>query len=397
MSLRYLIISLLIVTVISNCGERKDSTSKDSLDNVPESIQGLENLVVNDFDKDPPEKIEFNKAQDFGEIYIQLLAPTMGFGPSIAVAEDERLFRAGAHKTSIEVYNTEGEKIDEIGRQGRGPGEFERVDAVYIFNEKLFVYDSNLVRLTIFSLKDFKLLEVIKIETQWYSDVKDAKIQIPRTVIPFTENSLMIALSLDGDVISNGYFLVDSKGKLVSEETILRAKRIKMHSGRLTSGGLAGISLPFSSKSLLAFSGSRIYITNSKEIAIQVLDSEGKNEQTIYYSFENDPLEEQEVLDTFHPNLHSVVKSAEYSETWPALDNLLVDDKGRIWIAKIVDDKTIHQWSIIEPNGKLKASFEWPAEHSIKIIKNGKIYVEETDLEVLSKHLKSYEYEFSNF
>lgn len=397
MRLSYLFTCLLLALVVLNCSKSKDNAYQANLNDIPEEIKTLENLKVFSFEKTPSEKVEFTRQDTFGEMYIQLLPPTRGFGPSNAVDKDGRVFRVDGGKTFIHVYNSDGGKSEDIGREGRGPGEFLRIDAIHTSNDKLFIYDSNLIRLSIFSLQNLELLKIINFDTQMYSSIEAVKVPIPGTVIPFTENSMLIALFLDTEIRGYGYHLVDYAGDLITQKNILKVQSSKMHNGRLKNGGLAGISLPFSNKGLIAVSSDKIYTTNSKEIVIQVLNSEGKNENTIYYPFKNDPLEDQEVLDKFHPNIHSVVKSAEYPETWPALDNLLVDDEGRIWIAKIVDDKSIHQWSVLESSGELKASFEWPAEHSIKIIKNGKIYVEEIDLEVLSKHLKSYEFEFSNF
>lgn len=397
MRLSYLFTGLLVASIILNCSNRKDNLDQENLKEVPEEIRDLENLEVFNFEKEAPEKIEFIKQDTFGETYIQLLPPTRGFGPSNAVDKNGRVFRVDGGKTFVKVYDSNGAKLKEIGREGRGPGEFLRIDAVHTSKEKIFMYDSNLIRLTIFSLQNFKLLEIINFDTQMYSGIENIKVPLPGMVIPFTENLLLVAFFLDTEVRSYGYYLVDYEGDLVTKKMILQAQSSTMHNGKLKGVGTVGITLPFSNKGLMIVSDSKIYTANSKEIAIRILNLDGEYERAIYYPFTKDPLEEQEVLDTFHPNMHSVVKSAEYPETWPALDNLLVDDEGRIWIAKIVDNKSIHQWSVLEPSGELKTSFEWPTDQSIEVIKNGKIYVQETDKNKRAKLLVSYGFQFTNF
>lgn len=386
---------MTIAVLFIGCSQNNDPKSKTlSTENVLEELRDLENLSVFDSDSESTETIAFKETARFGEIYSVIPAPTRGFGPKLAVDETEKVYLVDEGQKTINVYNSDEVNPIKIGREGRGPGEFLRINATHILNDKLYVYDSNLVRLSIFSIKDYSLLKILKFDTQFFSGLTEVRIQIPATVIPFTEELLLIALFLDSDVRSYGYYIINTEGELQSPEMMIKQKSKEMHNGRLKSGGLAGISLPFSEQGLIAVSNASVYHANSKEILIKKYNSNFNYERAFYYAFNKDPLEEQEVLDRFHPNIHSVVKSADYPETWPALDNLLVDDEGRIWVSKIIDDKSKHDWYVLEKNGALKAQFDWPADEPIKLITGGKIYSEKEDQEIGAKVIVAYNFSF---
>jgi len=391
--IRFKLLGILFsVFIIWSCG--KPESNKNELTDLPEHVQNVENLAVFDFDTEPTDTIKISQEVIFTEIFMQLLSPTRGYGPSYAVDNKGKVFITDGEKTSIDVYDGTGNKLGIVGGKGRGPGEFLRIDALYNLNQKLFVYDSNLIRLSVFDTESFELIKVLNFDTQVFSNMDEVKVSVPGTVIPFTNSTYLISLMLNNERKSYGYFQINDDGELISENKLIKNDRKEMHNGRLKNGALAGITLPYSVSGLIAVSDSAIYHASSDEILIKIYNSSAEYERAIYYPFKKDPLEQQEVLDTFHPNLQPAIKSAEFSETWPALEKLLVDDKGRIWIAKIVDDKSVHSWSVLEQGGTLKANFEWPVDQSIELIRNNKIYVEEINLETRTQVLTSYSFEF---
>ena len=40
-------------------------------------------------------------------------------------------------------------------------------------------------------------------------------------------------------------------------------------------------------------------------------------------------------------------------QTGPALNDLIVDDEGQIWVSTIVEDFDIYEWWILQENGEL--------------------------------------------
>ena len=74
-----------------------------------------------------------------------------------------------------------------------------------------------------------------------------------------------------------------------------------------------------------------------------------------------------------------IVSQNDLPETWPAIDNILADDEGRLWVATIVEDLSVYEWWVLEDSGELITKFKWPRDEPIEVVKNGKIYTRETD------------------
>ncbi|TVR32958.1 MAG: hypothetical protein EA390_04565 [Balneolaceae bacterium] len=74
---------------------------------------------------------------------------------------------------------------------------------------------------------------------------------------------------------------------------------------------------------------------------------------------------------------------------------LAVDDKGRVWVATIVKNFSVHEWWVLEENGELMARFEWPRDEPIVVIKEGKIYTRQTDEETGLQQVVRYRVEIN--
>jgi len=66
-------------------------------------------------------------------------------------------------------------------------------------------------------------------------------------------------------------------------------------------------------------------------------------------------------------------------ESWPALNDLLIDDENRLWVSTIVEDFEIFEWWVLEETGELITRFKWPRDEPIEVVKNGYMYTLETD------------------
>lgn len=139
----------------------------------------------------------------------------------------------------------------------------------------------------------------------------------------------------------------------------------------------------------------QLYHINTEEFLIRKYDKDGNDVRSLYYPFEKNILEKKDVLDEYHPNMHLVFDNAEFPDRWPALESLIIDDEHKIWISTIVEDKEIRQWYLLENSGEVLASFSWPRDSEIKIIRNSTMYDEETDPETGSKVIVGYDIDYT--
>ena len=64
-----------------------------------------------------------------------------------------------------------------------------------------------------------------------------------------------------------------------------------------------------------------------------------------------------------------------------------------LWIATIVDDMDVYKWWILKDTGEVITKFEWPRDHPIEEVRNGKLYARETNEETGLEEIVRYDIE----
>lgn len=362
---------------------------------IPEHIKELEKLTVYSADHGPLSSIRFEEEQQFGEIYPALLPPSIGFGPAMAVDRNGNVYLANKGQKTIHVYHPDGRHLTDIGREGKGPGEFIRITAIRIQHNRLLVYDSNLTRIQIFSLNPVELSQTIILDTQSWDRFEEVRSTIPHTIFGLQDSTFLAGLLLNerSDRSYLGYYLLNGEGNIMSGK-MFEQQRLLNYQGTVDDGGEVYVQLPFTSKGIVKVApDGTIYHANSRDFLIRIYRADGEYQRAIYYPFDRDPLERKEALDQFSPWLHSAVRDADFPDTWPALESMFVDDQERIWVSTIVDDKEVYQWWVLEHSGKLLARFTWPSHESIQVVRDGKMYVSTKDKETGARHVVRYRVE----
>jgi hypothetical protein len=110
------------------------------------------------------------------------------------------------------------------------------------------------------------------------------------------------------------------------------------------------------------------------------------------------PLENERLLDFNEGDnvaLQMIREADNLPETWPALEEMLIDDENRLWASTIVDDFDIYEWWVFaDDNGDVITKFEWPRDEPIEVVKNGFMYTRQTDEETGLQQIVRYRIEF---
>lgn len=115
---------------------------------VPEHIKDLDNLTVYSTDPQPVRKIQLEREQTFGSRE-EILVGRMG---DVAVDSSGRVFIADVQNQSIHVFHPDGRFITQLGREGRGPSEFGFIKSLQIRKNRLYAYDFNQYKASVFTL-----------------------------------------------------------------------------------------------------------------------------------------------------------------------------------------------------------------------------------------------------
>lgn len=378
---------ILLVSCSSDQASNKPiQTGEKSKSDLPEYIQSLENVAVYSANEEPEMDISFRRVQSYGDtenIYFRAMG-------EFEVGPDGKVFIAdgAVGSKTIHVYRPDGNYLSSIGRPGKGPAEFQGINYLKVNSNRLYVYDTQLLRMSVFSTDSLNLIRTILIDpSRWrFEEPKSMHYQ----GYHFLNDSTFLVGFDDGRKIHDEkqlytyYHQVDSDWQNLSNE-ILRQKLPKKVEANYSEGIRITHTFPFFPKSLLTVSSNgNIYSAWSEYFLIKKYDSNGVYERSFYYPNIKIRVTRKDLFanNTF---VEAVTDQVDLPEYWPVIKSMQFDDEGRLWISTFTEDPEVMQWRILEPTGELIAKFKWKGSRHdayndsgyIKIIKNGFFYTRE--------------------
>lgn len=389
-SMQKFIISILLFFIVA-CTEQETVQ-------IPEGYKNLENLIVYDSEPEPEFDIDFQQTITFGDSEDILIGQPGRF----AVDNQNKIYLSDNY--SIHVFDAEGNYLRSIGREGEGPGEFRSISGLKIYSKSLFVADFNLQRITDYSLESFELIRTIQLNQNEKPDIEEMKDSFLRHFFVRQDDTFIIGFDqpfrLDksiGKMIP--FFIIDSDGHFITDKIFeIEDSRYLVSEG--PDQPTFGMGSPFHGRPLVTVSGDdHIFSARTDDFLIQTHDSEGNYLQAFYYPFRKTKLTREDALN--HPEdrfsrevFEQFIENTDLPDSWPALNDMLIDDENRLWVSTIVDDFDVYEWWVLEETGELITRFEWPRDEPIEVIKNGYMYTRETDEETGLQQIIRYRVEF---
>lgn len=365
--------SLLILLFLMNCLPQKVE--------FPQKLQKLENLTVYSADVKFAKTISFQKDAVYSESG-EVLIDRMG---EVEVDSLGRVFIADIGKKVIYAFAPEGQFIDQVGRDGRGPGEFSSyIKNLQIHGNRLYAYDPDPSRLNVFALNNLAIEKTISLAqnrsnyhelTMTFPQIKNLFViggdtYIAEFVIHPTKD-LQKYQNVD---VTSLYYSLDYDGN-ISE------KRLEFTSEIRTNLVLVINLKDFFGHVLHGFSShDRIYLAEPDDFLVKMYSPEGDYQSAFFYSHEKIPLSQEKAAEAkVHETLISEMHLMDLPKYWPVLTDMKIDDEDRLWIATTVEDMSIYKWWVLEETGELITKFEWPRDEPIEVIKNGFMYTRNTE------------------
>jgi len=323
----------------------------------------------------------------------------IGSIPVIYIDKRDRVFIGDSDQTLVHVFENNGNYLTSLGKQGRGPGDYSAItwrtkitssnDFIYITDSRFF----NTRRANAYNIDDLSFSHVVKLQSDNTNGYEFLKGYAPTNIFPLSDGSFLIpySLTIKNAVTGTGsvyYIKQDSKGNILSGP--LFEQKGPKYLVELVTGEKASVnvmhSFPFHAKPLFALSPSEKYhFAQSDKFEINILDKNWNRVDTILNPFSRQPLSREILIKRYKeinymPQLGEGIavkmleKSEDIPDKWPIFDKMLIDDKDRIWLSTIIEDKTVYRWYILDANGEVITTFNWERNKPIQQIKKGSFY-----------------------
>ncbi len=144
------------------------------------------------------------------------------------------------------------------------------------------------------------------------------------------------------------------------------------------------MTVPYKRSSELSVQNNRLVHGWNENFLFSVYDMNGEYERAIYYPYQNMTLERSEVLKMYEDRdeqWFSMVQNDDMPDVWPSWSGFTVDDTGRIWVERLVDDPEETVLHVLSESGELLATTPWNTGKEIQEIKDGYLYsMEESEM-----------------
>jgi len=401
--MKRLIIAFMII-VCSTCSQPENES-------ILNEFQEIKNLSVYSADTKSTHIIFLIKDTVYRESD-EIIIGKLG---EIAVDRLGLVFIADTHKQVINVFEPDGKLINQIGREGRGPGEFSSIKSLIVRENRLYVHDFHQNRVNVFSLDSLQ---------------EEKTILLAKSRRDYS--ALVGAYSLTSEFIvgnRNTYF-----AKFLTNRTTNNSKRVIWQNIEIKgllylldhNGGISRKLLeftdtvytiipynnlpamefpltPFYGKAFTLLSSENIiYFIEPDHFLVKIYSPSGAYLHAFHYPLEKIPLTRASAINigvselgTSNPELFiNNMDSIVLPEFWPVLTDMKIDDEDRLWIATTVEDMSFYEWWILQKDGELITRFEWPRDVPIEVIINGYIYTRETEKETGLQQIVRYRIEF---
>ncbi len=378
------ILSLTISTIIIvGCSGQTEA-------DVPEHIKKLEKLTIYEADAQPEYEISLEPEITFRD------TGRVRFGRIIRWVEADskgHTYILDNTENTIHVFNSEGEYLDSIGREGRGPGEFMLVADYQVDDQFLHVLDRRQRKISVFHTTDFEHQRDINVDINekenkpsWLDRVRQNRTAyFPNDFYPlsngnylviFSDNGVAVADNLPGrtyefsgfnpeeEAYSHGLLSFDwTGGVLVNESNNVTTVRFDV---------------PYKRKSEFDVENGQLVYGWTENFLFKVYDAMGNYRHAFYYPFGKIELSEEKALAHFNDPDDNTTKAAVRNDTlpatFPAFNTVLLDSKQRIWVSSVTEDSEEYLWRVLNLEGKLLAQFRWPRSRSIKTVEGDSVY-----------------------
>lgn len=255
----------------------------------------------------------------------------------IAVDSKGTVFVVDYGRPVLYAFSGSGELIREIGREGRGPGEFERLYGVFVGEaDTVYTWDFDMRRVTAFSPDDYSVAATVNVE--------DGTLARPSRLVGVTPNSFVLTFSHAykfGDDVntpkSTDLNAVDRHNGSIQGRQPIAVLPVRTHIAHYPGDGSITVApMPFRLGPQFEMDvNGQLYFADRDSARVSVLSTDGRVHQAISWDYSPVPVtknEANEALKDTPRAWRNVLRERGIAEAKPAIRRFVVDNRSRVWI-----------------------------------------------------------------
>jgi hypothetical protein len=287
------------------------------------------------------------------------------------------------------VFSPAGAVLRKLGRKGRGPGEFDGLQAVRILpGDSVYAFDASLQRATVFAPHSDRAAYSVNVGTN--------AMLFSYWALPATSTrSIFAAYRADvGEGDGRGLHghrkevlrVLNPDGSILKDSVAVFAESEAL----FVHGAVEGVMYnPYGRQPVLTLgNGGRVYAAWNGALTIDVYSAAGKRIKTIHpaVTARPRPITDKD-RDSVVALLAGTVPPAEVrrafaevgSDSWPLFRDMVVDDADRVWLGLLGRHGEPVHWVAFDQVGAQVASMELPENVSLRVLRGRMAYGVELD------------------
>lgn len=271
----------------------------------------------------------------------------------------------------IKHFDRDGNLLETIGREGRGPGEFSRVTNMFVARDTLYAYDFDNARLGRFVRNE----SGDGMRFDHYLDIEMTDERIPRGVLK-SQNHYVVE-SIDLQAYTGQIALLDREGNVLEPDllTLPLPERVNV----MYQGNSFPWTRPLPRRSHYRLTpDDHFYYGWNDSLVITKYDIRGEPINTIRFDVVPPRVTREDTRDLAERMPEEIWNTlrSHVPETRPAFTNFVVDENERVWVnlGNIEEDTDEDRWIILDQDSELVASFRLYPNMFVHYVRDGMLH-----------------------